>query len=127
MAMSVSGMISPECTFTQRPLRMTVSAGERPMATSMRDAADSNQVLGIGGNSLPCCTIVRGGSVGRARAASRKHANATRMVHVDETIHRLDIHGFARIVEHNTGGLPWRRAAFATYSARNCFCGMEYW
>src|SRR5262245_54601260 len=51
MAMSVSGMISPECTFTQRPLRMTVSAGVRPIATSMSDAADSNQVLGIDGRS----------------------------------------------------------------------------
>jgi hypothetical protein len=32
--MSVAGMISPEWTFTQRPLRTTRSAGLRPVATS---------------------------------------------------------------------------------------------
>src|SRR4030042_843793 len=38
-AISVSGMISPDCTQTQVPLRITRSAGLRPMATSIRARA----------------------------------------------------------------------------------------
>src|SRR5882757_3449309 len=47
MAMSVPAMISPEWTFTQRPLRMTRSAGLRPIATSTRCVAISAQGLGF--------------------------------------------------------------------------------
>jgi hypothetical protein len=36
-------MISPECTFTQRPLRTSMSAGARPMATSTSWGAVSDQ------------------------------------------------------------------------------------
>src|ERR1041385_1996193 len=39
MAISVSGMISPDCTLTHLPLRITKSAGTRPMATSTSERA----------------------------------------------------------------------------------------
>src|SRR5690348_5797739 len=38
-------MISPECTFTQRPLRMSISAAARPMATSTSSGATSDHGL----------------------------------------------------------------------------------
>jgi hypothetical protein len=40
-------MISPEWTFTQRPLRMTRSAGLRPIATSTRCVATSVHSFGF--------------------------------------------------------------------------------
>ena len=43
MAMSVPAMISPEWTFTQRPLRTSRSAGARPIATSTSCGAVSDQ------------------------------------------------------------------------------------
>src|SRR5215213_4042916 len=47
MAISVEGMISPEYTLTQRPLRMTRSAGSRPMHTSISFGAVSLQGLTV--------------------------------------------------------------------------------
>jgi hypothetical protein len=40
-------MISPECTFTQRPFRTTRSAGFRPVATSTSVVAISAQGFGL--------------------------------------------------------------------------------
>ena len=46
----VCGMISPDCTHTQRPSRMMRSAGARPMAqsTSSRETSDQGWRLGMG-------------------------------------------------------------------------------
>src|SRR5512140_3670714 len=49
MAISVLGMISPDCTQTQRPLRMTRLAGLRPMATSTREREIARKVAGSPG------------------------------------------------------------------------------
>ena len=46
-------MISPECTFTQRPLRTTRSAGLRPVATSTSSGAISAQGAGRAKPDLP--------------------------------------------------------------------------
>ncbi len=52
-AMSVPGMISPEWTFTQRPLRITMSALVRPMAVSIRGRKVSAQLFSaVIGNSV---------------------------------------------------------------------------
>src|SRR5436190_21733707 len=58
MATDVPGMISPEWTFTQRPLVMSISAGARPMATSTSCGAVSDQgAMGI------FCTFGRDGGL----------------------------------------------------------------
>ena len=49
---SVPGMISPEWTLTQRPLRTTRSAGFRPAATSTRRGAVSAQLATPGDADL---------------------------------------------------------------------------